>query len=202
MFGERANGDFGLIFGLLLLALVTSKLIAIKQNVILSEIYEISFNERVNRLRSSFLLFRQDISRVIAKIEENSFPKREVYDLHTRVTPFEDALSETHFLLQRATKSSFVKSVDPLNTELLLNSVINSLEKINELMELLLEKRIDGKKDLMFTTLGRCTLIAESIFKNASTAKELETKKFADLDTRKQELLAALNTSLEKWNGS
>src|SRR3989338_6930496 len=43
------------IFGLLLLALVTSKLVSIKQDMILDEIYESSLNEKINRLRSSLL---------------------------------------------------------------------------------------------------------------------------------------------------
>ena len=41
---------FEVVFGLLLLAFVTSRLISIKQDIILTEIYEISFNEKINRL--------------------------------------------------------------------------------------------------------------------------------------------------------
>jgi len=71
-----ANGFFKLIsifevvFGLLLLAFVTSKLVSIKQDVILNEIYDISFNERLSMVRSSLLLFRQSLSRMMEKIEE------------------------------------------------------------------------------------------------------------------------------------
>ncbi len=49
------------ICGLLLLALVTSKLVSIKQDILLKEIYDMSFYERINRLRSGLLLFRQNL---------------------------------------------------------------------------------------------------------------------------------------------
>ncbi len=187
------------VFGLILLAIVTSKLIAIKQNTILSEIYEISFNERVNRLRSSLLLFRQDITRIINKIEDNTLPRREFNDIHAYFIPFEDALGETYFLLERATKSSFVKSIDPLNTELILNSVLSSFEKINELMSLVFDKKLDGRKETSISVLGRCMLITEKVFNDAKMTKEIGEKKFIDLENQKKEMLETLKKNLERW---
>ncbi len=63
------------IFGLMLLAFVTSKLVSIKQDVILTEIYDLSFNEKINRIRASMLFFRQQISRLIAHIESDTIKK-------------------------------------------------------------------------------------------------------------------------------
>src|SRR3989344_7262124 len=69
------------LFALFLLAFFTSKLVSIKQDIIISEIYEISFNERINRIRSSLLLFRQQIARAIEHTEDHTIKKREVDDL-------------------------------------------------------------------------------------------------------------------------
>ena len=124
------------IFGFLLLAVVTSKFVSIKQNIILGEIYELSFHERVNRLRSSLLVFRQNISRIISKVEEKEIHKREISDLYTYISSFEDILREVYGIVVKPENSEYTKTLDPLNTELVFNSVINSFEKINELISL------------------------------------------------------------------
>jgi hypothetical protein len=186
------------IFGFILLALVTSKIIAVKQNTILGEIYEISFNERVNRLRASFLLFRQDLTRITNKIEENTLHRRELKDLHIYIAPLEDALSETFFLFQRATKSSFVKSIDPLNTELILHSILNSYEKINELVETMQQKKVEEHLKAVKETLERCISITEKIFEDARITKEVEVEKVQGLETQKREVLEILKKYIHK----
>ncbi len=77
------------ILGLSLLAMVTSRLVSLKQEVILNEIYNISLNEKINRLRSAFHLFRSDIDRIIAKVEEDTIKKREMNELWTNFSFFE-----------------------------------------------------------------------------------------------------------------
>ena len=67
---------FEVILALMLVAIVASKLVSVKQGIILSEIYDLSFYEKINELRSSLLLFRQNLSRVITNIENGSITKR------------------------------------------------------------------------------------------------------------------------------
>ncbi|MBI2665619.1 two pore domain potassium channel family protein, partial [Candidatus Woesearchaeota archaeon] len=64
------------IIGLLLLSFVTFKLVSLKQDLILNDIYEISFHEKLNRIRSSLLLFRQNTSKFISKLEDGSATAR------------------------------------------------------------------------------------------------------------------------------
>ena len=56
------------IFSLLLVAIITSKLVSLKQDVILNELYEHYFNDKVGKLRSSLLLFRQSLDRLMNKV--------------------------------------------------------------------------------------------------------------------------------------
>ncbi|MBI2523367.1 two pore domain potassium channel family protein, partial [Candidatus Woesearchaeota archaeon] len=66
------------IFGLLLLSVVTYKLVSLKQDIISSEIYEISLNERISRLRSSLSLFRQNLDALISKVDDGTIKKRSI----------------------------------------------------------------------------------------------------------------------------
>ncbi|MBN1386052.1 two pore domain potassium channel family protein [Candidatus Woesearchaeota archaeon] len=119
------------ICGLLLLALVTSKLVSIKQDIILDEIYVLSLNEKTNRLRSSMLLFRQNLDRLLSKVEEGVARKREISNLYLTLSSFEDTLNEIPPLFSKS-DNHFIKNIDALNAELLAAGVISSFEKLNE----------------------------------------------------------------------
>src|SRR3989338_10426959 len=99
------------VFGLVLLAFVTSKLVSLKQDVILEEIYDISFKERINRLRSALLLFRQHLSGVIEKVENSTISKREVADTYIFISPLEDTLHEIINLIGKE-ENHFTKGMD------------------------------------------------------------------------------------------
>jgi len=80
------------ILGLTLFAMVTSKLVSIKQESILNEIYDIALTERINRLRSSLYLFRTDLYRLIIQVEDGSIKKRESNLIWTNFSLYEDIL--------------------------------------------------------------------------------------------------------------
>ena len=61
------------ITGLLLLAIVTSKFVSIKQDQIMKEIYDISINEKISRLRSSLFLYKQHLNRLSGNILDGRF---------------------------------------------------------------------------------------------------------------------------------
>jgi hypothetical protein len=102
---------FEVVFGLLLLAFVTSKLISIKQDYILNEIYEISFNERISRLRSSLLLFRQNLNKIIDRVEAGKIRMREINDLYIHISGLENILTEVTNIFS-TTSRAFTKVID------------------------------------------------------------------------------------------
>lgn len=187
---------FEVIFGLMLLAFVTSKLISIKQDVILSEIYEISFNEKINRLRSSLLVFRQNLSRIISKIEENSIRKREINDIYIYISSLEDILNEIASLISTSDKDHFKKVIDPLNTELLFNSILNSFERLNELINILNTTKLDWRRDILLDLINRCISINDSLFGKLNASKNLAEKTMIDLNSRKNSVVDTIKNGL------
>lgn len=182
------------VFGLLFLAFVTSKLISIKQDVILNEIYDISFRERINRLRSSLTLFRQQLSRLIAKIEDSSLQKREIDELYLTISPFEDTLNEIASLVDKDKKYHFTKEIDEVSAELLLNSITHSLEKLRELLVLSNQRQLAWKRDVTMTVLHRCLAVNETVFGKMSSA--LPAKRLADLSARNRKVIQGMQKEI------
>jgi hypothetical protein len=168
------------VFGLLLLAIVTSKIVSIKQDAILSEVYEMSFNEKMYRFRSSLLLFRQNLGRTVTKIEDGSIRRREISDLYTHFSALEDILHEILSQLEKQ-EHDFAKSMDPLNTQLIFISINQSFEKVNELIDLMHEKKLEWKRDIAIQLLRRCININHSLFGNLNSSKRLPETTRIDL---------------------
>jgi potassium channel LctB len=172
---------FEVFFGLVLLAVVTSKLVSIKQDVIMNEIYEISFNEKINRIRSSLLVFRQNLSRVISNIESNTIRKREISDIYTYFSSLEDNLNEIANLMQRNTGNGFTKSLDPLSSELLFHSVTQSFEKMFELISLMNNNNMEWRRKVTISLVDRCLTANEHLFEILHKSKSISEKAYNDL---------------------
>lgn len=171
------------VFGLVLLAFVTSKLISIKQNVILSEVYEISFHEKINRVRSSLLLFRQNLGRIADKIEEKSIRQREVSEMYNFFSSFEDTLNEINFLLSKE-KNHFTKVIDTLDAELIFRSVVHSFEKAGELLYSLEQSKIEWRREIALKFLDHCLKANEILFEKLKEGKILPENTTKDLTTQ------------------
>ncbi len=150
--------------GLLLLAMVTSKLVSIKQDAILEEIYDMSFREKINRLRSSLLVFRQNASRVITHVEAGTVDKREVHELYVYIHSLETVLEEMLPMLSQDGKHIFTKVIDPMSSELLINSVIQSLERLVELLNALSKSTLAWKRPITIATIKRCLSLNRQLF--------------------------------------
>ncbi|MFH1642587.1 MAG: potassium channel family protein [Nanoarchaeota archaeon] len=176
---------FEVVFGLLLLAFVTSKLVSIKQNVILGEIYEISFTERLSRLRSSLLLFRQNIDRILDKLENKNVRKREITGLYILLSQLEGNLNEVYSFFGKKRKEGFVKAIDNVNSMLIFNSTLKSLEKLSELLRALNESNMEWKRDITITMINSCLGITDSLFGKLTDMKELRKEDVLDLQNQK-----------------
>jgi len=188
---------FEVVFGLLLLALVTSRLVSIKQDAILNEVYEISFNERINRLRSSLLLFRQNTERLVVKAEENTLKSRDFEMAESYIYSLRDVLEEILSVLFKTKRNSlFVKKLDPVNSELIFNSVLNSFSKLNELFELANENKVKYGDKISIDLVGNCVKLCENIFVNVPI-NAIGEKKSDELLKRKDKILSDLKNNVK-----
>ena len=182
------------VLGLLLLALVTSKLVSLKQDIILGELYEISFYEKINRLRSTLLLFRQNLDKVMTRVEENRLKTREIPALYMYLSSFEDVLNEFLSLVSMD-RNRYLKDLDPVSAELLLSSMVQSFEKVNELAAMLDEHKIAWNDSLTSELLKRCSTTTHDLFDRMRLSKDLRKEVLENLTHRKN---AALRRFVEQ----
>ena len=159
---SRVFAMIEIFVGLLLFGLVISKLVSVKQEIILEEIYDISFDEKINRLRSALYLYRTDTNRLFEKVRTSSIVDREIHDLWGHFTSFDATLNDiAKIITQRA--RAHTKTIDPFTLELLLNSVDLSLNKTYRLVSLLIEKGRDWRRDLTLQHLENILKAAKHI---------------------------------------
>jgi potassium channel LctB len=185
------------IFGLVLMAVVTSKLVSIKQDIIMTEIYDISFNERVNRIRSALLLFRQNLGRIITNIETNTIRNREVSDIFNYISSLEDTLHEIGKMVGKDHDNTFTKTLDPLNTELIFNSVTQSFEKLYELVSLMNNNGLEWKRAITLNLIKQCIATNDILFETLHKSSELSEKVYTDLYLHNKKALEPLRGCLD-----
>ena len=184
------------VFGLVLLATLTSKLVSIKEDAILTEIYEISFSERLSRLRSSLLAFRQNLTRIINRIEEKSISKREVDDLQVYLSSFETALNEVIAFFGKSESNVFLKEVDAVNTELIFNSILHSFSKLDELINSLKRHKIPWKNEPTIKIINNCININEKLFEQLNESKTIPEKIAIDMNSQKRKIVSIIKDGL------
>lgn len=194
----RVIAIFEVVLGFILLATVTSKLVSIKQNKILEELYELSINEKVNRLRSSLLLFRQNLDRIISKVEDGSVRKREIASIYLYFASFEDSLNETLTLIGKTGNEHFIKKIDIINAELIFNSILNSFEKINELISEMNHHKIEWKTEMAVDLINLCLIINEDLFKRLDYLKDLRKETLEDLVSRRDKIKESIKSGIGK----
>ena len=186
------------IFDLLMIAIVTSKLISMKQNVILEELYEITFSEKINRIRSSLLYSRQNLSVLIHKIEDGVIKKREIKNLYLNFISFQETLEEINVSLQKKKSNEFVKNIDDVNAGIIANSIIYSLHRIEEAITHLSLNNLSWQTDKnihylekiillireFFEVLQKTKILPKDVYDNLNEEKKLIIKKIKDLESK------------------
>jgi hypothetical protein len=191
---------FEMIIGLVIFGLVISKLVSVKQEVILDEIYNISFEERINRLRSALYLFRADVSKTIDKIDGNMISKQELSDLWITLTSLDVTLTDIVRIMTGGVKRQdghdYVKRLDKFNTELLFNSVELSIAKTKELFQHLNVGGYGWRTDAVSENVASLSSTAEKMivhYRTRSLSKNLKMK-LKDITT----LLNQLNAEFKR----
>jgi hypothetical protein len=143
------------LISLLIYGVVISKIVSIKQEAILDEIYTISFQERITRLRSMLYLFRSDLNRVIERMNDGKSRTTTVRESAVYFHTFANTMSDIDKLLSdRDTDSHYIKGVDFSTFELILNSIIISMDKVTDFFNLIQKTKTPVNKVIFSYPLG------------------------------------------------
>ncbi|MBW2983271.1 potassium channel family protein [Candidatus Woesearchaeota archaeon] len=198
----KVLATFEVVLSLLVVAVVTSKLISLKQNVILGELYEITFAERVNRIRSSLLFFRQNTNNLTHKAEEGSLRKREVQHLHGHLSSLQETMEDATRLFRKPRDSSFVRRLDGVEAGLLGNSVVGSLRRMADLVDVLEEQGVEWRTKRNLASVEQVLAVTERFFGLLRKSSTLPKQRLDDLVAEKDRVCAPLDELAPRRDGS
>jgi hypothetical protein len=186
------------VIGLILWGLVISKLVGIKQERILEEVYDISYEEIIDRLRSGLYLFRSDANRVLEKLESGTLKLREIKDLWMVFSGLDTTLANIkNMVMPVRGEKYYYKKIDVFRLELLLNSIQLSLNKMLELIKNLKAHNLDWRNELLISSINLDISIVREIIDHET--KKNHDKKVSDkLETLRKTLWEIENEQKEE----
>lgn len=160
---SRALAVIEAVSGLVIFGAIISKLLSQKQETLLQEVYDISFDEKINRIRSAFYLFRTDVNKIVDKIENNAISQRRIDDLWLTFSTLENTMYMVTKMLQPRTANHYVKQIDDLGLELVLSSLSMSLAKACDLFEILDERNFRWRNDTLNSIIVALSVSVDGI---------------------------------------
>jgi len=144
-----------IFFGLIVFGFLVSKLITARQHRIIEELYSISFEERVNKLRSSLYASRANISRIINKVNTVRYGKipHLMTEIEANIESLKTGIFRVKTFLVSENKKS-VSNIDELTLNLLLNSVSLSLSSLTKIVKIIDAKKYVWKRDSVVKDLA------------------------------------------------
>jgi len=186
------------VCGWLLLAAVTTRLISVKQDIIIGELYKASLRTEIAGLRTALRLFRQNIDDFMTHLEEGTFKKRSVNDLHRYLASFDENLIRVKAIIPEVGDSDFKKNPEEEDLEILLNAVLTSLEKVDELMKAKVHEDVAWRTETAFDYIKSSMDVCEIIFIRANKLDMFKPEALQRFNSRKGAVFSSLISEMEK----
>lgn len=191
------------IFSIALLGIFIAKIISVKQEEIIHEVEELSFEESTNSAISELYLFRNDLKNLLESLNTNSKIKRKEINETDAIKNFEQSLNMFKLALKNTENSTIKltsekKHNSSLRIELILNSINFSLSRMIEVLETFNRKKTNWKKESITATIAECKQMLKKLYEEYSFLKSVESQskaaeKLDDLDKTLKTLEETLN---------
>ncbi|HLD12554.1 MAG TPA: potassium channel family protein [Candidatus Nanoarchaeia archaeon] len=135
------------MLGMLLYGIVISKLVSVKQEVILEEVYNLSFEEHLNRLRSTLYLSRSDMTKIIVKIENKDITQQELKELPNILHGLDSILNDILKLISTNNNKRYIKTIEEGHLRMIIKSTNVTAEKLLELLYTMRDHEINWKHE-------------------------------------------------------
>ena len=131
---------------LVILGVLVSKLIYKEQDEILKELYDVSFQERYNRIIVGLYNFSAEIDRIITKIVilKESEKEEVLQSIESNLHLLSSYLADSEKILPEAQKN--VRGVSDMKADIILDNLHSSIAKLEELASSLKKKGIEWKR--------------------------------------------------------
>ncbi len=131
--------------GLLINGLLIAKFVSEKEEVMLEEIYDFTFQNQIDRLRANLYYDRANISSFLTNLSRKYFDAEGLNLLYLNLETH--VLDIKEFLDKQKTGNDFTKDLDNYRFYLILKSIELCLERYVKLKTILCEKKLDFDTD-------------------------------------------------------
>jgi len=187
------------IFSIAMLGMFVAKIVAIKQEELVHEVEELSFEESTNSAISELYIFRNDIKNIQESSKTSKKPNNDVKEFEQSLPSLRLAL----LTLDRSTEklTTEQKENSSLRIELIINSIDFSLSRMVELIEAFSHRKANWKKESTTATITECARITQKLYDQYSVLRSNEhqgtkvAEKLNDLSKTLNTLKESLETS-------
>ncbi|MBN2095668.1 MAG: cation:proton antiporter [Candidatus Aenigmarchaeota archaeon] len=184
------------VCGWLLLAAVTTRLISVKQDIIIGELYKASLRSEISGLRTALRLFRQNIDDFIIRMEEGALKKRSLNDLSRYLASFEENLLRVKLIIPKDNEDGFRTAPEEEDLEILVNSAMNSFEKLLELINTNHRETLDWRTESAMNRIKVSVQIGEDIFKLADRSGFFKPEFMKGLNERRESIISEIRSKV------
>ncbi len=144
------------ITGLLLFGMLIAKLVSVKQEVILEEVYSISHDEKLSRVRSTINDYTLDMNKVMDKIHQGLITKRSIKESWVHLYTLSKSLQDLNHLIfnPKRESSEYVKTLDFNQLDLLIVGMTSALQKTVQFLDLVDQRKLEIDRTHVAETLS------------------------------------------------
>lgn len=144
------------VTGLLLFGMLIAKLVSVKQEVILEEVYSISHDEKLSRVRSMINQFSIEMNKVMDKVHQGMITKRSIKESWVHFYSLSKALQDLNQLIfnPKRESSEYVKTLDFNQLDLLIVGMTSSVQKAVQFFDLVDQRKLELDREHVAETLS------------------------------------------------
>ena len=173
----RSLAIIEVIVGLMMLAVITSKLVALKQENLLEKIYHLSFSEKINRIISNFHLFGHNMDSLLFNMKTKKFDQKNLFSLSHHITKLEQNINDMEKMFFSEDKSGVTKNINTTSIFEIMTGLKKSLLKIRYVLKVSNESELMYKrKSLSRKIIKICDECEKILNEVKSTYPELTDK--------------------------
>ena len=145
------------IVGLIMLAIITSKLVALKQEKLLEQIYHLSFSEKINRFISNFHLFGHNMDSLLYDLKGKKFDHKRIMSLSHNMTKLDQNIGDMEKMFFSENNIKISKKLSNSSILQILTGLKKSMLKIKYILKISNESELVYKrKSLSRKVMGIC----------------------------------------------
>jgi len=171
--GMRSLAVTNVIVGIIMMAIVTSKIVSIKQQNLLNQIYKLNSSEKINRLITALSVFHSEANECIKHITD-TLNRKQLFAIKLLTSSLKYTLSELN--------KEILHNDDKIVAELIISRIQQSFDCLGELTRILQHKDMHFKNPAVLEDIYLSSNIADSLLTYINKKYPIYSNKISEIN--------------------